>query len=87
MSQVRELLKQAYESLPSDIILNHEVSLASFDDYHSFMKHHEWELAIETLEELALNTNPSIAFWKALSEAARVMKSYSNLSRYEANLR
>ena len=86
MSNVKNLLTQAYQCLPIDMKLDAEASLATFEDYWIFLGQHEWELAMETLEELAGNMNLPINFWHFLSKAARAMNSIDNLRRYEAYL-
>ncbi|GAB4019877.1 hypothetical protein GCM10028773_23890 [Spirosoma koreense] len=51
MSRVEKLLTQASECLSADMQIDAEATVARANDFHEFMNHHEWELAMETLEE------------------------------------
>lgn len=86
MSRIEKLLTQASECLPDGMQIDAVATVARANDFHEFMKHHEWGLAMETLEEIATNMNPAppSTFWALLVQAARIMNSQTNLIRYQS---
>jgi hypothetical protein len=81
-SDVKLLLRQAAEYLPADVVAAPDVSRATFHDFQEFLAQHEFELAMEVLEELASGTQPAAAFWGLLAEAAERMNCAVQQQRY-----
>lgn len=80
--EVKLLLRQAAEHLPADVVASPDVSRATFHDFQEFLTQHEFELAMEVLEELASGTQPTAAFWGLLAEAAGRMNCVVQERRY-----
>jgi hypothetical protein len=83
MSSIRELLLQARDFLPIQLPLNPELSVARWEDFYVFLAQEEWGLALETLEEIANNTVPALAFWRIMVQAAALLHCVDLVDRYK----
>ena len=82
-SRVKQVLLHAYDQLPQELILDPAVSCVTVQDFHEFLEHNEWGLALETLEEIAEQAPHTPAFWLLLAQAARLMQNEAEAKRYE----
>lgn len=83
MPRVKQVLLHAYDHLPKEFVLDPVVSCVTVKDFHEFLEHYEWGLAMETLEEMAEQAPHTPAFWHLLVQAARLMKNEADAKRYE----